>query len=42
MLHFLRRSTLFITLLVLGVAWIGCTTREGAGQHTGCQPPRCY
>ena len=27
MLHLLRRSTLFFILLVLGVAWIGCTNR---------------
>ena len=27
MLHFLRRSTLFIMLLVLGIAWIGCTNK---------------
>ena len=25
MLYFLRRSTLFIMLLTLGIAWIGCT-----------------
>ncbi len=28
MLYFLRRSTLFFTLLVLGVAWIGYTKRS--------------
>ena len=28
MLYFLRRSTLFIMLLVLGVVWIGCTKRN--------------
>ena len=45
MLHFLRRSTLFIMLLALG----GCMDRVhekdlscASGQHTGCQPPRCY
>ena len=27
MLYFLHRSTLFIMLLVLGIAWIGCTNR---------------
>ena len=27
MLHFLRRSTLFFVLLVLGVAWGGCAKR---------------
>ena len=27
MLHLLRRSTLFLILLALGVAWIGCTKR---------------
>lgn len=27
MLHFLRRSLLFVLLLALGIVWIGCTKR---------------
>ena len=35
MSHFLRRSTLFIMLLVLGVAWGGCPKQSPAKRSKG-------